>query len=112
MKTFQYVVIGLLAAGSTAVLARGGNDRSGDGSDRWNRTGPAWYATACGHQGFSHQHGVPYTEWRKPCSVPVRVCEFEKLTISYPAEPDVPCSAVAKPEAAGELKRTYLKTWD
>ena len=111
MKIIQYVAIGLCAAASTAALARGRSDRS-DGSDRWNRTGPAWYATQCGHQGFSHQHGVPYTEWRQPCSVPVRVCEFERLTLSFPADPDVPCDSMAKPDAAGELKRTYLKTWN
>ena len=99
----------LVAAAVSAAAFAFNRDRN---DDRWNRTGPAWYATPCGHQGFSHQHGVPYTEWRKPCSVPVRVCEFEKLTISYPAEPDVPCSSMAKPEAAGELKRTYLKGWD
>ena len=112
MKIIQYVVIGLLTTGSTAVLARGGSDRSGGGSDRWNGNGPAWYQTQCGAAGFSVTHGLPYEQWRKPCSVPVRVCEFEKLTLSFPADPDVPCASMAKPEAAGELKRTYLKTWD
>ena len=97
---------------AAAATAQAGSDPFGSRDDRWNRTGPAWYATQCGHQGFSHQHGLPYTEWRKPCSVPVRVCEFEKLTISYPAEPDVACTEMAKPASAGELKRTYLKTWD
>lgn len=54
----------------------------------------AWYDTECGHQGFSVTHGMPYTAWRKPCSVPIRVCEYERTSFSYPADPDVPCETV------------------
>jgi hypothetical protein len=86
-------------------------DRGG-GGDRWNVTGPNWYETECGHIGFSPSHGLPNQSWRKPCSVPVRVCEFKQLTVNYIADPDVPCEKMVSPEAAGPLQRTYLKTWD
>ena len=84
----------------------------GKGDDRWNITGPSWYETPCGHVGFSVSHGLPYSPWRKPCSVPIRVCEYKTLTLSYPADPDVPCEQMAKPTGTGELLRTYLKRWD
>ena len=61
---------------------------------------------------FSPSHGLPNQSWRKPCSVPVRVCEFKQLTVNYIADPDVPCEKMVSPEAAGPLQRTYLKTWD
>ena len=99
-----------LAMASGSVLAQRGGDSSSDG--RWNITGPAWYQTPCGHAGFAFTYGLPYANWRKPCSVPIRVCEYKALTLSYPAEPDIPCERMARPEAAGELQRTYLKRWD
>ncbi len=105
----RYVLMFCLAATSGAALAQRGGDRS---EDRWNVTGPNWYETPCGHQGFSVTYGLPYANWRKPCSVPIRVCEYKTLTLSYPAEPDVPCEQMAKPTSVGELLRTYLKTWD
>lgn len=89
----------------------GQKGQTGD-DGRWNVTGPAWYDTACGHQGFSVTHGMPYSAWRKPCSVPIRVCEYERTTISYPADPDVACETQIRPEPEGGLKRTYIKRWD
>ena len=103
------VLLVSLAALSGAALAQHGDGRS---DDRWNITGPNWYDTPCGHQGFSVTHGLPYANWRKPCSVPIRVCEYKTLTLRYPADPDVPCEQMAKPTGAGELVRTYLKRWD
>src|SRR5215216_1213768 len=97
-----------LAVPAPAQAAKGGSDRD----HRWNITGPNWYDTQCGLQGFSVTHGAPYANWRKPCSVPIRVCEFERTTVSYPADPDVPCSSMVQPTSAGELKRTYIKRWD
>ncbi|HET7361964.1 MAG TPA: hypothetical protein VFJ70_00190 [Burkholderiales bacterium] len=94
---------------SGAALAQKSDGR---GDDRWNITGPSWYETPCGLVGFSVTHGLPYSPWRKPCSVPIRVCEFKTLTMSYPADPDVPCEQMAKPTGSGELVRTYLKRWD
>src|SRR3954471_15460687 len=99
----------LVATFSAATSAQKG--MSGDDM-RWNVTGPAWYDTACGHQGFSVTHGLPYAAWRKPCSVPIRVCEYERTTFSYPADPDVPCETQIRPEPEGGLKRTYIKRWD
>jgi len=101
---------GVLAAACSASFAQVGS-RAGS-EDRWNITGPAWYQTECGHVGFSVTHGLPYTNWRKPCSVPIRVCEYKRLTINYPADPDVPCERMMNPATAGELQRTYLKRWD
>ena len=83
------VLLVSLAALSGAALAQHGDGRS---DDRWNITGPNWYDT--------------------PCSVPIRVCEYKTLTLSYPADPDVPCEQMAKPAGVGELVRTYLKRWD
>lgn len=99
----------LLAASSSLAFAQ--KSKSGDDA-RWNVTGPAWYDTPCGHQGFSVTHGMPYTAWRKPCSVPIRVCEYERTSFSYPADPDVPCEVQIKPTPEGGLKRTYIKRWD
>jgi len=98
----------LLTCAFSAFAQKG---KSGD-DGRWNITGPAWYDTPCGHQGFSVTHGMPYAAWRKPCSVPIRVCEYERTTISYPADPDIPCEQQIRPEPEGGLKRTYIKTWD
>ena len=98
-----------LAACSThafAQRAEGGND------NRWNITGPNWYETPCGHTGFSVTHGLPYTGWRQPCSVPIRVCEYKRTTVSFPADPDMPCDKMVRPEPEGGLQRTYLKTWN
>ena|ERR1700704_5112763 len=105
----KLLVIAALAAISATALAR---DRGGDNSDHWNVTGPAWYATKCGHVGFAPTHGAPYQNWREPCSVPIRVCEYKTITINYPADPDVPCEKMMSPATAGELQRTYLKRWD
>ena len=105
----RHVLLLLLAATSGAALAQRGD---GKGDERWNVTGPAWYDTPCGHQGFSVTHSLPYADsWRKPCSVPIRVCEFRTMTLSYPADPDVPCEQMATP-GAGELVRSYVKRWD
>jgi hypothetical protein len=106
-KTF--LVLYLVAISCAALAQRG----DGKGDERWNITGPSWYDTPCGHVGFSVTHSLPYANsWRKPCSVPIRVCEYKTLTMSYPADPDVPCELMLKPTGAGELLRTYLKRWD
>ena len=103
----------LLGAFATLVTSASAQIGSRTGSDdRWNITGPAWYQTECGHVGFSVTHGLPYANWRKPCSVPIRVCEYKTLTINYPADPDVPCEKMVNPATAGELQRTYVKRWD
>ena len=101
----------LVALSSVAALASAQKDRGGD-SDRWNGNGPAWYQTECGHIGFAVSHSWPSSNWRKPCSVPIRVCEYERTTFSYPADPDVPCDQQIRPEPEGGLKRTYIKRWD
>ena len=99
----------LCAIGSSALAQRGGGPSD---DQRWNITGPAWYDTKCGHVGFSVTHGLPYANWRQPCSVPIRVCEYKTMTMNYPADPDVPCEQMAKPTGAGELVRSYIKRWD
>jgi len=107
--TTKLLVLGAfatLSALSSAQVNRSGSD------DRWNVVGPAWYQTECGHIGFSVTHGLPYQNWRKPCSVPIRVCEYKSLTINYPADPDVPCEKMVNPATAGELQRTYVKRWN
>jgi hypothetical protein len=104
------LLLGCCLLASAPALAQVGNQSGSD--DRWNISGPAWYDTQCGHTGFSVTHGLPYSNYRKPCSVPIRVCEFERLTVNYPADPDVPCDRMVAPTAAGELKRTYIKRWD
>jgi hypothetical protein len=108
-RTTNLLALALL--GSFAAVA-GARDRGGDNSDRWNVSGPAWYQTPCGHMGFAVTYGWPYQNWRKPCSVPIRVCEYKSITINYPAEPDVPCEKMMNPASAGELQRTYIKRWD
>jgi len=104
--------LGLALALMVVVGPAWADKNRGGGGDRWNVTGPNWYETECGHIGFSPSHGLPNEAWRKPCSVPVRVCEFKQLTVNYIADPDVPCEKMVKPDAAGPLLRTYLKTWD
>ena len=101
----------LLALAPPAVLAgKGGGGRS---DERWNITGPSWYETKCGQMGFSPDRGLRSTGTPvKPCSVPIRVCEYKKVTFNYPADPDVPCEKMIRPEPDGGLVRTYLKTWD
>ena len=105
----------LLLAASLAAFSAGALAQKGDGSSddqRWNITGPNWYDTKCGHVGFSVTHGLPYSPWRQPCSVPIRVCEFKRTTVSYPADPDIPCEQMIKPLPEGGVQRTYIKTWD
>ena len=103
------VLAGVLMLFTASAAAQMGN-RAGSDS-RWNITGPNWYETECGQIGFSPSHGLANGPWRKPCSVPVRVCEFKMLTVNYIADPDVPCERMVKPDAAGPLVRTYLKQW-
>ena len=81
----------------TATAAFAGKSGGKSDDQRWNVTGPAWYDTPCGHQGFSVTHGLPYAAWRKPCSVPIRVCEYERTSFSYPADPDI----LTRPNKAG-----------
>ena len=107
MKTASALLLILLAP---AALAQNAGDRA---DDRWNVTGPAWYETKCGQMGFSATHGLRSTGTPvKPCSVPVRVCEYKKLTFSFIADPDRPCEQMVRPEPEGGLLKTYLKTWD
>jgi hypothetical protein len=110
--TPRHVLLLTLAFASSAAGAQPGSKSGGD--DHWNVTGPAWYDTPCGHVGFSVTHGLPYaSKWRKPCSVPIRVCQYERLTMNYPADPDVPCERMMPSSAgAGALHRTYLQRWD
>ena len=109
--TTKLMVLAAFSTISTAANAQIGSRAGSD--DRWNIAGPAWYDTPCGHIGFSVTHGLPYANsWRKPCSVPIRVCEYKTLTINYPADPDVPCEKMVNPATAGELQRTYVKRWD
>ena len=106
-KLLSLIVLGLIV--SPAIAQR--TDRAGN-ADRWNIAGPAWYETECGHRGFSPSHGLPDQKWRKPCSVPIRVCEFGRMTLSYPADPDVPCEQMVKPMPEGGLQRTYIQRWN
>jgi hypothetical protein len=106
----KYILVCCLAVTAGSALAQRGGGPSDD--QRWNITGPAWYDTKCGHVGFSVTHGLPYSNWRQPCSVPIRVCEYKALTFSYPADPDVPCEKMATAGGAGPLVRTYIKRWD
>ena len=104
----------ILAIASMACLgpALGQTGNRAGSDNRWNITGPNWYETQCGQIGFSPSHGLASGQpWREPCSVPVRVCEFKQVTVNYIADPDVPCERMVKPDAAGPLVRTYLKTW-
>jgi hypothetical protein len=107
MKPFLALLLVLLAP---AALAQSSSGRS---DDRWNITGPAWYETKCGQAGYSVTHGLPYSNKRvTPCSVPVRVCEYKKVTFSYIADPDQPCERMINPQPEGGLVKTYIKTWD
>ena len=107
----KVLLLGAFATLATSASAQLGSRAGSD--DRWNISGPAWYDTPCGHIGFSVTHGLPYANsWRKPCSVPIRVCEYKTMTINYPADPDVPCEKMMNPATAGELQRTYIKRWD
>jgi hypothetical protein len=100
----------LLALAAPAAFAQ---NAGGRGDERWNIVGPQWYETPCGHIGFSVTHGLPYSgKWVKPCSVPIRVCEYKRVSFNYPADPDVPCEKMVRPEPEGGLVKTYLKTWD
>src|SRR4051812_3840919 len=102
----RLLITALLAILSTAAAAQGPGGRS---DDRWNVTGPNWYETKCGQAGFSVTHGLPYAATPvKPCSIPVRICEYKRLTFSYVADPDVPCEKMVRPEPEGGLVRTYL----
>lgn len=107
MKPFPALAFALF---TPIALAQNSGDRS---DERWNITGPSWYETKCGQMGFSATHGVRSTGVPvKPCSVPVRVCEYKRLTFSFIADPDRPCEQMVKPEPEGGLLKTYLKTWD
>ena len=109
MRPLVLAIASMAFAG--AATAQVGNRAGSD--NRWNVTGPNWYETECGQIGFSPSHGLASGQpWRKPCSVPVRVCEFKMLTVNYIADPDVPCERMVKPDAAGPLVRTYLKQWE
>ena len=107
MKLLPTLLLVLLAPAALAQNA------GGRGDERWNVTGPNWYETKCGQAGFSMTHGLPYSgKWVQPCSVPVRVCEYKKLSFSFIANPDRTCDQMIKPMPEGGLVRTYLKTWD
>ena len=100
----------LLVLVAPAALAQSSSGRS---DDRWNITGPNWYETKCGQAGYSVTHGLPYSGKRvTPCSVPVRVCEYKRVTFSYIADPDQPCERMINPQPEGGLVKTYIKTWD
>jgi hypothetical protein len=110
-STTKLLLLVAMATLSTTASAQIGSRAGSD--DRWNISGPAWYQTQCGHVGFSVTHGLPYANnWRKPCSVPIRVCEFKSLTVNYPADPDVPCERMVNPATSGPLQKTYIKRWD
>ena len=104
------LVFSLFAAVCTAAMGQGRNNAGS--ADRWNIGGPAWYQTQCGHVGFSPTHGIPDQKWVRPCSVPIRVCEFKTLTLSFPADPDMPCNEAIKPLPEGGVQKTYLLRWD
>ena len=107
MKPFLTLLLVLLAPSALAQSSSGRSD------DRWNITGPNWYETKCGQAGYSVTHGLPYSGKRvTPCSVPVRVCEYKGVTISYIADPDQPCERMINPLPEGGLVRTYIKTWN
>src|SRR5438132_1673389 len=104
-RTIVFLLVAAFMSTSTLAQRSGG----GGNSHRWNGTGPAWYETSCGHAGFSPTHGIPdQVKWVKPCSVPIRVCEFARQTVSYPADPDVPCEQMIRPLPEGGVQKTYL----
>ena len=100
------LLFGFFAAVSSGAMAQ--RSDSGGSADRWNITGPAWYEARCGHVGFSPTHGIPDQKWVRPCSVPIRVCEFKTLRLSFPADPDVSCNDMIKPLPDGGVQKTYL----
>src|SRR5258706_1618716 len=104
----KYILVCCLAVTAGSALAQRGGGPSDD--QRWNITGPAWYDTKCGHVGFSVTHGLPYSNWRQPCSVPIRVCEYKTMTMSYPADPDVPCEKMATAGGAGALVGGHIQS--
>jgi hypothetical protein len=105
MKPFLALLLVLLAPSALAQPSSGRSD------DRWNVTGPNWYETRCGQAGYSVTHGLPYSGKRvTPCSVPVRVCEYKRVTLSYIADPDQPCERMINPMPEGGLVKTYIKT--
>lgn len=98
-----------LALAPSAFSADSSKDNAGSG-DRWNITGPEWYATECGLRGMTAGVGVGEPGgWIKPCSVPVRACVYERTELSYPAMPDVACQP--QTAAFGRLLSTRLITW-
>jgi hypothetical protein len=101
-KTLLFALFAAVSTGAMAQRPDGGS------ADRWNITGPAWYQTQCGHVGFSPTHGIPDQKWVRPCSVPIRVCEFKTLRLSFPADPDVSCNDMIKPLPDGGVQKTYL----
>src|SRR6266852_4401242 len=76
-RALLFIFLAVVSAGAMAQRPDGGS------ADRWNVTGPAWYQAPCGHVGFSPTHGIPYQKWVRPCSVPIRVCEFKTLTLNF-----------------------------
>ena len=104
------LLFSFFAAASTGAMAQ--RSDSAGSADNWNITGPAWYQTQCGLVGFSPTHGLADQKWVRPCSVPIRVCEFKTLTLSFPADPDVPCNEMIKPLPDGGVQKTYLRRWD
>ena len=88
------------------VFAQATDKDQAGGGMRWNITGPQWHDTECGLIGFAAGVGVGEDKWVKPCSIPVRVCEYKGLTVNAVALPDPGCGIYK-----GELVRTYLRTW-
>lgn len=105
----KILLLSALIAFAPGAFAQASRDTAG-GAERWNITGPAWYETKCGGAGMTNGVGIGQDKWVKPCSIPVRVCEFEKMTISTPALPDVSCEKMAT--WAGPVRRTELRRWD
>jgi len=107
----KYFLLAILATISSSALAQ---QRGGGPSDdqRWNITGPAWYDTKWATSGSRWTHGLPYANWATAVLGADRVCEYKALTLSYPADPDVPCERMATAGGAGPLVRTYIKRWD
>ena len=91
------------------AIADDGNSESGSDSERWNITGPMWYETKCGHIGMTAGVGVGEGGYVKPCSLPVRVCEFERGTISTPVVDGKDFPACDLAPSLGKLVKTELK---
>lgn len=105
-KLLFAIASAVLMLAAPAVMAQ---DRAGS-DDNWNVTGPQWYNTKCGLAGFAQTYGLPTNNYRAPCSVPFRVCEFKSVTVRAPAEPDFKCEEFAKSQ--GEVLKTYITRWD